>query len=249
MVDPVHVDQVAGVASDVTLPLVVPSTARVGHVAVIMRHANITSATMNIPAGWTEQKNLLVTSNYISVLTRVLTSADLGSTVNLTMTAATKHSAVMALAANVDTTNPVAGVDAAIVTADNDGVYTAPLVTSTGRGIVYEAFFERSSTPSTGATVAGATKIAEAYGTLSAASSAVLAQDGVVNAGSVGGDTVTFNTTATVHGAVTVVLLGGAATPTGLSVSIWNGTTETPASLDGIWNGSAITPGTFGSVT
>lgn len=42
--------------------------------------------------------------------------------------------------------------------------------------------------------------------------------------------------------------ISAADTPSGYTVSVWNGTSEVTAALEGVWNGTSVTPATIGSV-
>lgn len=241
MVDPSHVGHDVKTSGGATLSLVIPSAAAVGDRAYVAWHANITSFSMTVPAGWTEEDFVVAGSNRLAVLRRDLQAGDPGGTANFSLTGIAKQSGALFVVRNADAAAATV-LDTTFIQGDTDAIYAAPVLSAPVAALVYEVFFERSATtPSTGATVAGATKLSEAYGSGGAASSCVLALDGVQPAGSVGGDAATWNVFNAAHGAATVAARAAAAAP-GPGVTVWNGSAEVPATVQGVWDGASIVP-------
>lgn len=245
-----------GSANALSYNLTVPTSGSGGTVAVddtivLFRSMNSASSAFTALASpWVQVTGspFVTTSNTTEVWIKKIVAGDLASTKTMAATVSTKHSANMIILRNVHLTTPVHGTPQySYTTTDTDANYTAPSITTTLASFILEYYTERSSTPSTAATVTGATKRSEVYMTGGSAVSSVTADDGYqATAGTYGGDAIAWSTSNTTKGAVTIALLevgaGGGGT-TGPTLKRWNGTTFKTGGTVKRWNGTTFKTG------
>lgn len=246
MTAPSHITDTVGSANATTFNLTIPATAAINDIALIFRAGNTSAATLNAIAGWTLITSEVIGTTRSEVWWRKLVSGDPGSTVAIAASATTKVSAVMSIARDVHLTTPIHAFNSNSTSADTDAIYTGPTVVNTQPALVYEYFFERSSTPSTSSTISGATKEAEIYMTGGSAVASVMAVDGYfATGGTRGGAIITWSTTNTTKGGIAVALLSEDAggTPAGGTRRRWNGTAFKTGGTYRRWNGTAFKSG------
>jgi hypothetical protein len=249
MADPFYVASAKGGANANTFNLTIPASSQVDDILLLVRAGNTSSFSfIDLASPWAPAMTPVVSgSNTIQAWWRAVSSGVPGSTLASQMTGAAKHSAILMATRNVHLTNPIHDINVGSANNTTPG-QTTPVLTTTEPAFIYEFWSERSSTPSTSSTLSGATKRQEQYLTGSAAVSLVGADDGFVGTpGSVGGDTLTWSSSASAFKFnLTVALLsedGGVGGPTGGTLKRWDGTQFKTGGTLKRWDGTQFKTG------
>ena len=215
----------AGTANATTLVLTIPASTQVGD-HMIIGWASQDGYTLTNPSGWTEWKNAANGNERYRVLTRIAQAGDAGSTVTLTTSTANKMSAILGVASDIDTTNPIATEapsENAVNTAST--TWANPSTTLTADRFCWSFILTRAAT----ATITSITKptvwtqVQSALQGISGDTCAALAYKDAV-AGPIGGDV--WTTSSSTARAVTFVVPLAATPP------------PEPTTVTGIWDGT-----------
>lgn len=182
----------------------IPGSVQAGD-ALVLIVSSATAGTPTVPVGWTLVNATTTDVLRTTVLRRLATAGDAGTTVTVPTGQFGKNSAVLGAYTGVDPVTPIA--QAVFGSDQNLSAHVTPVVTVTaGQGIV-SYWVDRSSAASGWTVGSGAVERIEALGSGSGRHSAVLADAGApVAAGSAGGVTATAVASSSRATAWTIVL-------------------------------------------